>query len=138
MTSKMPPIVLSDEDAVRLEQLADSPELRRVPAVAQLQAELARARVLPANELPRDVVAMNASLACVEERSGRARRLTLVYPREADIARGRVSVLSPVGMALLGLRVGQSIDWPAPAGRALRLTVTAVDRNAAETERYAS
>ena len=138
MTSKMPPIVLSREDAVRLERLADSPELRRVPAVAQLQAELARARVLPANELPNDVVAMNASLACIEERSGTARRLTLVYPGEADIAQGRVSVLSPVGMALLGLRVGQSIDWPAPAGRALRLTVTAVDRAAGGTAGYAS
>jgi regulator of nucleoside diphosphate kinase len=138
MTSKMPPIVLSREDAARLEQLADSPELRRAPAVARLQAELARARVLPASELPRDVVAMNASLDCVEERSGTARRLTLVYPREADIARGRVSVLSPVGMALLGLRVGQSIDWPAPSGRALRLRVTAVDGDVGGTAGCAS
>jgi regulator of nucleoside diphosphate kinase len=126
LPSKMPPIVLSVEDAARLEQLVDSPGLRSMSAIAQLQAEITRARILPACELPRDVVTMNAPIACVDERTGIVRHLTIVHPREADIAHGRVSVLSPVGMALLGLRVGQSIDWPAPAGQALRLTVMAV------------
>ena len=129
MTTKMPPIVLGDVDVARLEMIADERGAHPVAAAAQLRAELARARVVPARKLPSDVVAMNASISCVDERTGTARRLTLVYPHEADIARGRVSVLSPVGMALLGLRVGQSIEWPAPAG-ALRLTVTDVRRAA--------
>ena len=124
MTSKMPSIVLSDKDVVRLERLSDSPQFRRDSTVTQLLAEIARARVLPASELPRDVVSMNSTVECLDERSGTARRLTLVYPHDADIAQVRVSVLSPVGMALLGLRVGQSIDWPAPSG-SLRLTVAA-------------
>ena len=126
MVSSMPPIMLSEEDAARLEQLANSPGLRRVPAAAQLQEEIARARILPAGRLPPDVVSMNTHIACVDEVTGIARRITLVFPHEADIAQARVSVLSPVGMALLGLRVGQSIDWPGPAGRSLRLSVTNV------------
>jgi regulator of nucleoside diphosphate kinase len=129
MTTNMPPIVLGDVDVARLELLAESRGAHPAAAAAQLRAELARARVVPTRKLPPDVVAMNASIACVDERTGTPRRLTLVYPHEADIARGRVSVLSPVGMALLGLRVGQSIEWPAPAG-ALRLTVTDVRRAA--------
>lgn len=124
MVTKMPPIVLSDEDVARLERLSESPALRREPAVAQLLAEISRASVLPADQLPDDVVGMNSSVVCREGHTGAERRFTLVYPRDADIARGRVSVLSPVGIALLGLRVGQSIDWPAPAGNPLRLTVT--------------
>lgn len=136
MTSKLPPIVMSAEDSVRLEQLADSPGLRTMSGVAQLQAEIARASILPAKEMPRDVVTMNASVQCVDERTGIERRLTLVYPGAADIAHGRVSVLSPVGLALLGLRVGQSIDWRAP-GQTLRLTVTDVHPDAAPTARPA-
>jgi regulator of nucleoside diphosphate kinase len=90
-----------------------------------LHAELERAQVVPPNELPRDVVSMNSMAECVEEASGRTHALTLVYPREADAAQGRISVLAPVGAALLGMKVGQSIDWPAPSGT-LRLRVTAV------------
>lgn len=129
MTANLPPIVLGDVDVARLELLADSRGQHTVAAAAQLREELARARVVPVRRLPPDVVAMNDSIACVDERTGASRRLTLVYPHEADIARGRVSVLSPVGLALLGLRVGQSIEWPAPAG-ALRLKVTDVRRDA--------
>jgi regulator of nucleoside diphosphate kinase len=124
MTTKLPPIVLSDEDVARLEQLADRPELRHEPAIAQLLVEIGRARVVPARQVPSDVVTMNSIVLCREDNTGAERCLTLVYPHEADIARGRVSVLSPVGLALLGLRKGQSIDWPVPAGHPLRLTVT--------------
>lgn len=124
MGTQMPPIVLSDRDVGRLEQLLDAPERRRDAAAAELSAEIARARVLPASELPADVVSMHSRVVCTDDVAGIERRVTLVYPREADIARGRVSVLSPVGMALLGLRIGQTIEWPTPAGNRLRLTVT--------------
>jgi regulator of nucleoside diphosphate kinase len=124
VAAKLPPIVLSADDVERLEQLSDKPELRHEPAIAHLLSEIARARVLPANQVPSDVVTMNSSVICLEAHTGAQRRLTLVYPHEADIAHGRVSVLSPVGTALLGLRVGQSIDWPARTGHPIRLTVT--------------
>ena len=124
MGASMPPIVLSEQDATRLEQLVDAPDRRRDSAAAELLAEIARAQVLPAGNLPADVVSMHSSVVCIDDVTGVERRVTLVYPGEADITRGRVSVLSPVGMALLGLRIGQSIEWPAPAGNRLRLTVT--------------
>ncbi len=124
MATPMPPIVLSDQDVLRLEQLSDAPDLRQQAAVTRLLAEISRARIVPASEVPSDVVTMNAAVICTDEVTGARRRFTLVYPRQADIAQGRVSVLSPVGMALLGLRIGQSIEWPAPAGSPLRLTVT--------------
>ena len=126
MGQDMPPIVLGDVDVARLELLAESRGAHETRAAEQLRGELARARVVPSRKLPSDVVAMNDSIACVDERSGAARRLTLVYPHEADIGRGRVSVLSPVGLALLGLRVGQSIDWELPSGGRHRYRVIEV------------
>ena len=53
--------------------------------------------------------------------------LTLVYPDQADLSAGRISIMAPVGMALLGLRVGQTIEWPGPQGKPLTLKVTELD-----------
>ena len=111
---------------VRLEQLLDSPALRQLPAALALGAELERARVMAPDDVPDDVVTMNATVTCVDEVSGESHQFTLVFPQDADVATGRVSVLAPVGSALLGLSVGQAIDWQAPGGRALRLRVTSV------------
>ena len=122
----LPPITLGNLDLARLEQMLESPALRGLPAAASLGAELERARVLPAAQVPGDVVTMNATVTCVDEVSGDSHQFTLVFPQDADVATGRVSVLAPVGSALLGLSVGQAIDWQAPGGRALRLRVTEV------------
>ncbi|NZA26696.1 nucleoside diphosphate kinase regulator [Luteimonas sp. SJ-92] len=121
-----PAIVVSDVDAARLDALLESEAWRRHPAAAALQAELARAEVRPAAAVPSDVVGMHSTVDCEDVHSGTRHRLVLVYPGEADVASGRVSVLAPVGSALLGLAVGQHIDWDAPGGRKLRLRVTAV------------
>ncbi|GAP66007.1 GreA/GreB family elongation factor [Mizugakiibacter sediminis] len=128
MSAHAPAIVLSSLDADRLEQMLDTPPYRDAPGADALRAELERAQVVEPASLPADVVGMNTTAECVDDGSGQRHRLTLVYPRDADAAQGRVSVLAPVGSALLGLRVGQSIDWPAPGGRTLRLRVTAVHR----------
>lgn len=122
----LPPITLGNLDLARLEQMLESPALRGLPAAESLGAELERARVLPAAQVPGDVVTMNATVTCVDEVSGESHQFTLVFPQDADVATGRVSVLAPVGSALLGLSVGQAIDWQAPGGRALRLRVTSV------------
>ncbi|KFN47811.1 hypothetical protein N787_07670 [Arenimonas metalli CF5-1] len=122
----LPPITLGNVDLARLEQMLESPALRGLPAAQSLGAELERARVLPAEQVPGDVVTMNATVTCVDEVSGETHQFTLVFPQDADVATGRVSVLAPVGSALLGLSVGQAIDWQAPGGRALRLRVTSV------------
>lgn len=124
-SQQMPPITLSTDDLLHLKRLADSPRLHQAFEARLLLADIAGARVVPSNELPSDVVSMNSVVDCIDELTGTFWRFALVYPRDADITRDRVSVLSPVGMALLGTRVGQSIDYPSPAGRRLRLKVAA-------------
>ncbi|KFL36744.1 nucleoside diphosphate kinase regulator [Arenimonas donghaensis] len=122
-----PTLTLSSRDLERLEQLLDSPAMATNPAAIALAAELGRANVIEPENMPADVVTMNSRVTCVDDVGGETHRLTLVYPRDADVDRHRVSVLAPVGTALLGLSVGQSIDWNAPGGRSLRLRVTAID-----------
>ena len=72
---------------------------------------------------PADVVTMNSRVHCREEGSGKDYHLTLVYPKHANADEGKISILAPVGSALLGLKVGQHIDWPAPGGKSLKLTL---------------
>ena len=122
----VPPIIVSSRDFNRLESLLDSPALRRHPAALALMQELNRAQVLAPEQIPGTVVTMHSKVECEEELSGERHTLTLVYPNEANVDSGRISVLAPVGSALLGLTQGQSIDWVAPNGRPLRLRVTSV------------
>jgi regulator of nucleoside diphosphate kinase len=93
----------------------------------QLQVELERADVLPRNEVPEDVVVMNSELEYQDVSKGQRRRLRLVYPEDADLDAGRVSIFAPLGCALLGLRIGQEIDWRMPGGMR-RLRVLSVTR----------
>ena len=92
----------------------------------QLESELARASVVPSDRIPHDVVTMNSRVLFENETTGERLEVTLVYPREADIDAGKISILVPVGAALLGMRVGQSIDWELPNGRKHRYPVVAV------------
>ena len=125
--SGLPPsIVVSTRDMARLEALLDSPALSRHPAAVALAQELERAQVLPPEEIPEGIVTMHSRVDCEDELHNEKHSLTLVYPHEADFDKGRVSVLAPVGSALLGLSIGQTIDWTAPGGRQLRLRVIAV------------
>jgi regulator of nucleoside diphosphate kinase len=124
-----PPIVLGDVDYKRLSALADA-AFDRLPDLAEeLQTELDRARVVSSGGVPDNVVQMGST---VEFRSdaGINRRVTLVYPDEADIAADRVSVLTPIGAALIGLALGQSMRWTARDGRTHELTVVAVEQPA--------
>lgn len=125
-TRAKPPIVVSEADYERLANLAAT-ILDRLPELAgELQAELDRAAVVAAGAVPAGVVRMGSTVAFRSE-GGRERTVTLVYPGEADIAAGRVSVLTPVGTALLGLSAGQSIRWTTRDGREQELTVLAVE-----------
>ncbi|MGY0560088.1 MULTISPECIES: nucleoside diphosphate kinase regulator [unclassified Luteimonas] len=121
-----PGLIVSSIDAARLEALLESPRWRDLPAAEALQDELLRAEVRPVGEMPAGVVGMHSRVECEDAESGKHYHLTLVYPHEADVATGRVSVLAPMGSALIGLSAGQHIDWPNPDGRALHLKVIAV------------
>ncbi len=114
--------VLSAEDYARLREYALNDELAD---------ELDRAIVVKKEQVPEDVVTMNTRCVYLDERLGTQREIELVFPEEADLAAGRVSVLTPVGSALIGLRVGQEIAWDFPDGSIRRLKVTGVRKTAA-------
>ncbi|MDV3469540.1 nucleoside diphosphate kinase regulator [Stenotrophomonas sp. C3(2023)] len=130
--SGLPPsITVSTLDLNRLDAILESPALSQTPAALALADELNRATVLDPKDMPEGIVMMHSRVECEDEVSGETHVLTLVFPREANVDEGKVSVLAPVGSALLGLAVGQSIDWTAPGGRKLRLRVTAVHNDPA-------
>jgi len=115
--SASPPIVVSSLDLERIEAMLDAPAYRDQAGAIALRDELARADVLAPAQMPNDVVTMNSRVRAVDLDNGDAYDLTLVYPRDADGDAGRVSVLAPVGSAILGLRIGQTMQWPMPGGR---------------------
>ena len=117
-----PAIVVSDTDHARLSALATG-ALARFPDIAEeLQSEMTRAEVVSASALSSDVVRMGST---VEFRSntGQHRRVELVFPIDADISTGKVSVLTPIGTALIGLSAGQSIRFTTRDGREQTLSV---------------
>jgi regulator of nucleoside diphosphate kinase len=125
-TRRKPTITLARSDHERLTRLAESFVSRNASLADQLLDELERARIVDDNKLRADVVRMGSTLRFTTD-AGEDRTVTLVFPDEADIAEGRVSILTPVGIALVGLSSGQSIDWTARDGRNRRLTVESVE-----------
>lgn len=125
---KKPNIVVSETDYERLMGLATNVAERLEEIAEELMAELDRAKVVPAKRLPQDVIHMGST---VEFRSndGQERRVTLVYPGEADIAQGKISILTPIGTALIGLAPGQSISWTARDGKEHELNVVSVSND---------
>ena len=122
---RKPTIIVGDADYARLTDLADVLHDRFPGAADELQAEIDRAHVLPSDHVPDHVVKMGSTVEYATD-SGPPRRVVLVFPGDADIAKGRVSILTPVGTALLGLSKGQSITWHSRDGRLQTLTVLEV------------
>ena len=90
--------------------------------LTELIAELERAEVVLSDEIPDDVVTMNSTVVLRDVDTGETETYTLVYPNHANIARGRLSVLAPVGTAILGYQVGDVVRWRVPSGmRRLRV-----------------
>lgn len=120
-----PEIVLSAADHRQLNVLAMA-GLDRTPDLSDdLLHELERARVVADGKVPEDIVRMGSTVRYRTD-SGQEPQVTLVYPVDADIAEGRISVMTPVGTALIGLRVGQSITWRDRANKRHMLTVLGV------------
>jgi regulator of nucleoside diphosphate kinase len=121
-----PTIILSAEDYERLSVLARAARKRMPDLADELASEIGRARVLAKGRCPQDIVCMNSEVEFRDDTTGKVQRVTLVYPAEADISQRKVSVLTPVGTALIGLRNGHSISWEAPNGEVRQLTVLSV------------
>jgi regulator of nucleoside diphosphate kinase len=124
-TNPSPALVVSRLDCERIEALLEQPG-NAGPGLDGLRDELARAEVLEPRDMPRDVITMNSTARFRDDASGSEREPPQVYPRDVDGRAGRVSILAPVGSALLGLRVGQAIEWPVPGGHTIHLQVLEV------------
>jgi regulator of nucleoside diphosphate kinase len=122
-----PSIIVSSLDFEHLDQLLSSKLYNRLPGVEALENELGRASVVEAADVPPEVVTMNSIVRFIEDKSGAESQLTLVYPHQTG-PDDTVSILAPVGGALLGLSVGQSILWQVPGGREISLRVLEVIR----------
>ena len=109
----MPSLIVTKTDLELLNLLGDNPALQR---------ELGRADVVAPREVPPNVVTMNSRVLYADQTAGVRRSVKLVYPHQAD-GRGRLSVTSPLGTALLGLRAGQEIEWDFPGGDRRRLFI---------------
>ena len=121
--NKDPAIILSSLDFERLSNLLDSLPPNSYPESDLLRAELERAEVLDPKRMPPNVVTMNSKVRFRVEPSGKEYELALVYPKDIDGSAGQISILAPVGSALLGLRVSQQIEWPAPGGKPVRVRI---------------
>jgi regulator of nucleoside diphosphate kinase len=121
----VPQIIISNADYDRLSDLANA-SLQRLPEVAQeLLDELDRAQIVEGDAVPADVVRMGSTVTFKSD-DGQTRTMTLVYPVDESLDAHRISVMTPIGAALIGLGVGQSISWPGRDGKQHRLTVTKV------------
>lgn len=109
-------IVVTSRDLERLENLLDSLPAGAFPGKAALASELERSEVVEPQQIPPDVVTMNSTVRFTFTESGEEFSLTLVYPKDAQGQSDRISILAPVGSALLGLTVGDDIQWPMPGG----------------------
>lgn len=121
-----PKIMISSFDAERLEMLLESLPQNAFPGRDDLEAELARAEVVDPEEIPPTVVTMNSTVRFKVESSAEEFCLTLVYPRDVDTSGEKISILAPVGSALLGLSQGDEIEWPKPGGGVLRVRIVEV------------
>ncbi|MDN6319082.1 MAG: nucleoside diphosphate kinase regulator [Marinobacter sp.] len=124
--SDMPAILVAEEDFNRLSTLI---EKQGDSDVADgLDDELSRATLVPLAEMPTHVVTMNSSVRFQNSDSGQEHELTLVYPHEIGTGDGKISILAPAGSALLGLSVGESIEWPIRGRNNIHLKIINVTR----------
>lgn len=110
-------ICITQSDMQRLRSLLDNPDLMgQKPYLEQLERELNRATVVESTEIPADIITMNSTAMLIDLETDEEMMLTLVYPEHAYIPEGRISVLAPVGMAILGCRQGELVKWGVPEG----------------------
>ncbi|MBP9046882.1 MAG: nucleoside diphosphate kinase regulator [Tabrizicola sp.] len=121
-----PQITIAQETVDHLEALVEGAAARMPELADRLLDELSRARILPAARIPADVVGIGSRVTWRDETTGQEQTATLVWPEEADIDAGRASVLTPIGVALIGLKAGSRFQWETRGGESRNLTVLAV------------
>ena len=126
-----PPIHISETDYALIASQAMRLEATAPQVAEMLLDEIDRAEIHSRDELPGDVVTLGSVVTFVDESTGVRRCVQIVLPADADIERSSLSIVSQVGAGLIGLRAGQSIDWPCPDGRPRTLRIVDVEQNPA-------
>ncbi len=121
-----PPLIINRLDADRLQRLIDEASDKDLFVADALEQELERGEVVDPEEIPEDVVSMNSRVQFTDLTRGRQMIRTLVYPHALATTEDGISVMAPVGAGLIGLRVGDAIDWPLPDGGEVKLRVDAI------------
>lgn len=124
--STRPKVIMSSLDAERLDALLESLPHGSFPGKDELESELVRAETVDPKDVPPTVITMNSTVRFRVESSSEDFTLTLVYPKDMDSSSDKISILAPVGSALIGLSVGDTIEWPKPGGGVLRVLVEEV------------
>ncbi|MFU9047956.1 nucleoside diphosphate kinase regulator [Acinetobacter tibetensis] len=120
-----PTIIISEQDLNRLETMLEH-QSKLTPTMEHLEEELARANVVAPQDVPANVVTMNARVLVTITPDTTATEITLVYPHDFRGDKGQVNVLAPVGAAILGLAEGQEIEWPQPDGHLMKVRIERV------------
>jgi len=123
-----PPIHLIDAEYDVIADLALGLERQSPDLAKMLLDEINRAEIYASDALPADVVTIGSEVEVLDAHTGATRKLSLVLPSDADVDVGRVSILTPMGAGLIGLRKGQSIEWPYRNGETRLLTILKVRR----------
>lgn len=118
-----PTIIINELDAERIDRLLEKPEFAALPIADALNAELDRAQMCTPESMPHNVVTMNSKVKFRDLTTGEERTRTLVYPAQMTDSSTQLSVLAPVGAALIGLRTGDTIHWELPGGTSAHLEV---------------
>ncbi len=112
-------IYITEFDLERLKKLlwdAQSTDYRKSEYLDNLQMELRRAEVVAPQDIPPDVITMNSTVCLLDLDTGEEETYTLVFPENADSAQGKISILAPIGTAMLGYKVGDTFEWRVPVG----------------------
>ena len=120
-----PTIIISQQDLQRLETMLEH-QSKLSPTMQHLEDELARADVVAPQDIPENVVTMNAQVRITIAPALEPTDITLVYPHDFRGEKGQVNVLAPVGAAILGLAEGQEIEWPQPDGHLMKVKIEKV------------
>ncbi len=118
-SKKITSIYITELDYNRLSGLIDRTRERNGndrEYLNKLEAELDRAEIVEPNDIPADVITMRSKVRLKDLVSGESNTYSLVFPREADFAEGKISILAPIGTAILGYRQGDIIEWLVPSG----------------------
>ncbi len=126
--STQPNVLITDNDVRQLRQMLEHviPNEQDLAQWKALEEEIERARIVPTDQIPPDVVTMQSRVRIVDMRTGEQLVYQIVYPHEANYAAKKISVLAPIGTAVLGYRAGTEIDWTVPSGTR-RLRIEAVE-----------